>query len=183
MYKKGQLLDTQVTLQHLLAFPMHLKLLYLGLVVLWPFKAMAFEDQDSVTEDDQDEDVDKSDIPVFTWDTEYHYLHHGLKERLIVKFPDGGPDDAALLEPNIQIAYDETMDDVDNCIFNGMLTNESDVPVSLNGCPLNYTFEVKVEIILMTNRGIHCSHEYFGAPQFFSAQLSLSFKQCFTDCV
>ena len=142
---------------------MQVKLQIVGLISLLSLKALGFETLHGVNEEEQnndDKDINHNNVPAFEWDVEYHHLHKGQKERLIIKFKDGGPDDVAILTHSKQIPLSDNGEKVDNCIFSGMFQNEPDVSVSLNGCPLNYTFEVKVKIILkMEMTSNLCSHK------------------------
>lgn len=82
-------------------------------------------------------------LPSFKWDVEQHKKSKGQEEFLWITFPDGGPKDVAILKRINPIPdEDEEEQGVDDCIFSGSLKNESNVMVSLNGCPLAKTFEV-----------------------------------------
>ena len=60
-----------------------------------------------------------------------------------IDFPDGGPDDVAVLKQSIPIYSSEANEDKEeDCIYHGYLRDENDVAVSLNGCPGSNTFEV-----------------------------------------
>ena len=60
-----------------------------------------------------------------------------------IDFPDGGPDDVAVLKPSIPIYSSEANEDKEvDCIYHGYLRDENNVAVSLNGCPGSDTFEV-----------------------------------------
>jgi hypothetical protein len=61
-----------------------------------------------------------------------------------IDFPDGGPDDVAVLKASIPISSSEpNAENKDpECIYHGNLRDKSDVAVSLNGCPKSDIFEV-----------------------------------------
>ena len=61
-----------------------------------------------------------------------------------IDFPDGGPDDVAVLKPSIPIYSSEAIEEnkEPDCIYHGRLRDENDVAVSLNGCPGSDIFEV-----------------------------------------
>ena len=63
-------------------------------------------------------------------------------ERLLIRFPDNGTEDVALLKRTNPIPLTDDENDVDSCIFQGHLRDEKDVFVSLNGCPRSMTFDV-----------------------------------------
>ena len=126
---------------------LHLILLLASLV------GRSFCDLDFYAREEDDVDPDGDKLPSFRWDKEHHEKTNGAEEKLWITFPDGGPDDAAILEHSNPLGdatkdsrdSEENDDDdgeVNNCIFFGHLANEPDVSVSLNGCPLNMTFDV-----------------------------------------
>ena len=72
------------------------------------------------------DDYARTEVPAFKWLTSF-----GKYERLQITFPDGGPDDVAILKST------------SDCILDGHLADDQDVDVALNGCPGSMTFEVK----------------------------------------
>ena len=86
-------------------------------------------------------------FPSFTW------LYNADDVSMNISFPDGGPDDVTVLYPSIPIESLGANDDnslgqnnegkkQEECIYHGHLRDESNVAVSLNGCPGSDTFEV-----------------------------------------
>ena len=76
-------------------------------------------------------------LPSFSWDPTN--LSPDGVPLLIVHFPDGGPDDAAILTPHDPMPLIHKS----NCIFQGHLRNESKAFVMITGgCPKNNSFEV-----------------------------------------
>ena len=66
-----------------------------------------------------------------------------------IGFPDGGPNDVALLTPSIPILSSDIMDKNDpGCIFHGHLQNDTDVEVFVSGCPEKNSFQVVFSDIL-----------------------------------
>ena len=68
--------------------------------------------------------------------------------QLGISFNDGKPDDVAILERYNPIPRqpDENDEDIDQCIFKGVLLHEHNVLVSLTGgCPFEDSFEVSFE--------------------------------------
>ncbi len=65
--------------------------------------------------------------------------------QLRIKFPDGGEDDIAILEP-LDVAAGKSnalFDNDKSCVLNGNLLHDSSVLVTVAGpCPLDDTFEV-----------------------------------------
>jgi hypothetical protein len=64
---------------------------------------------------------------------------------LRISYPDFGNDDFAVLKyfNPIPLTAGETVDEIEDCIFNGFLRDEANVYVTLTGgCPGSYTFEV-----------------------------------------
>jgi hypothetical protein len=65
---------------------------------------------------------------------------------LRIKFPDGGEDDYAVLQPEKAASSGESSQDKDgpkSCILTGNLLFDSNVLVTVSGiCPLEKTFEV-----------------------------------------
>jgi len=60
-----------------------------------------------------------------------------------IGFPDGGPNDVALLTPSIPILSSDIMDKNDTgCIFHGHLQNDTDVEVFVSGCPEENSFQI-----------------------------------------
>lgn len=67
--------------------------------------------------------------------------------KIIISFPDDGPDDVAILR---RVNPD---DEEDFCLFHGVLQKEPASSVSVNGCPMNNTFEVRpIKPILYVER-------------------------------
>ena len=62
---------------------------------------------------------------------------------LKITYPDGNVDFALLKEYNpIPSGVNERLEDVDQCIYNGYLQEESNVYITLVGCANTYNFQV-----------------------------------------
>lgn len=83
----------------------------------------------------------QSTLPSFQWDKDQHSKPNNTEEHLWITFPDGGPDDVAILQ-HFNPILEPNATNVDDCIFHGALKNESEVRVALNGCPLSKSFQV-----------------------------------------
>ena len=61
-----------------------------------------------------------------------------------IKFQDGGDDDFALLRKfnPIPIGPTERSESVDDCIYNGFLSKEEDVHVTVTGCAMSDNYQV-----------------------------------------
>jgi len=82
-------------------------------------------------------DHDHENLPTFEWD-----LSNGTVQ-LIIDFNDGGkPDFVKLHRMHSEFGNDLMDDEDDECIFVGNLLNEPEVPVTVDGCPGNDTFQV-----------------------------------------
>jgi hypothetical protein len=94
--------------------------------------------------------VDRS-LPSFVWQNEESPFGVPI---LKIKFYDGGDDDSALLRKYnpIPMGPMERSDSVDDCIYNGFLSKESDVHVTVTGCAMSNNFQVKLN---KSNRGLH----------------------------
>jgi hypothetical protein len=79
-------------------------------------------------------------LPSFTWDSA-HNSSYGVPQ-LIIHFPDGGANDAALLNWFNPIPA-EHHGTVDDCIFMGHLRDERVAVTLTGGCPFSNTFEVR----------------------------------------
>ena len=77
-------------------------------------------------------------VPSFKWVQPFVEPFEGL----IIRFPDNGTEDIALLKRTNPIPVTDDEKGVDRCIFQGHLRDEKDVFVSLNGCPRSMTFDV-----------------------------------------
>jgi hypothetical protein len=76
-------------------------------------------------------------LPTFTWDSEPGSMN------LIIDFHDGGHPDVAHLERTYsQFGDDEKDEEDDECILTGYLADESDVAITVDGCPGHDTFQV-----------------------------------------
>ena len=63
--------------------------------------------------------------------------------RIQIGFPDGGPNDLALLKPSIPSFSSDIVDNNDTgCIFHGHLRDDTDVEVFVSGCPEENSFQV-----------------------------------------
>ena len=64
-------------------------------------------------------------------------------DRIQIGFPDGGPNDEALLTPSIPSFSSDIVDKNDTgCIFHGYLRDDTDVEVFVSGCPEENSFQV-----------------------------------------
>lgn len=80
-----------------------------------------------------------SGIPEFSW------LRVQPQPLLKITFPDGFEDTAVLKRFNpIPAGPNERAEDVDPCIFDGYLSHEDDVYVTVTGCPSSGNFDVKL---------------------------------------
>ena len=78
--------------------------------------------------------------------------------QLGINFNDGKPDDVAILEKYNPIPRQpgERDEDIDQCIFKGVLLHERNVLVSLTGgCPFEDTFEVSFEKVVFFIYALH----------------------------
>jgi len=76
--------------------------------------------------------------PSFKW-----ISNGGFDNRIQIGFPDGGPNDVALLTPSIPSLSSDIMDENDTaCIFHGHLQNDTDVEVFVSGCPEENSFQI-----------------------------------------
>ena len=83
-------------------------------------------------------------LPAFSW------VHDSVEDKqavplLRITFPDGAEDDFAVLRNFnlIPVGRNERAEQVDNCIYDGHLTNEENVYVTVTGgCAGSKTFEV-----------------------------------------
>jgi len=74
--------------------------------------------------------------PSFEW-----ISNGGFDNSIQIGFPDGGPNDVALLTPSIPSLSSDIMENNDTgCIFHGHLRNDTDVFVS--GCPEENSFQI-----------------------------------------
>ena len=80
-------------------------------------------------------------MPDFTWDTS---TKSGPVVKLTVSFNDNKPDDVAELtrHPVTYISLEEEEDE-NECVLSGNLRNESNVEVTVSGCPGSNAFQVK----------------------------------------
>ena len=88
-------------------------------------------------------------IPTFKWISNGDFDH-----RIQISFPDGGPDDVALLKPSIPSFSSDIVDKNDTgCIFHGHLRDENEVSVYVSGCPTDSSFQVlsNYSIFMVTN--------------------------------
>ena len=76
--------------------------------------------------------------PSFKW------ISDGYSDyRIRIGFPDGGPNDVALLKPSIPSFSSDIVDKNDTgCIFHGHLRDDTDVEVFVSGCPEENSFQV-----------------------------------------
>ena len=84
-----------------------------------------------------------TNVPTFSW-LEDQFSPDGIP-LLSVNFHDGKPNDVAILKQfnPIPRQRDEREEDIDKCIFNGHLRDESTVHVTLTGgCPFDKNFDV-----------------------------------------
>lgn len=97
--------------------------------------------------DNSEDDPIYHQVPGFEWDQYFHDQKNGEEEKLIITFPDDGPEDFAILKhsnpiPKTNGTGDE--DPIDDCIYTGYLMNERDVPITVVGCALGNTFEAQI---------------------------------------
>jgi len=77
-------------------------------------------------------------IPTFSWLQKPEPV-------LMVTYPNGLSDIAVLRNYNpIPVQSTERQEDVDTCIYDGYLSNEKDVYVTLTGCAHTNTFDVSM---------------------------------------
>ena len=100
----------------------------------------------SFWKDNEDVDGDEyknETMPTFVWDENHLSFDDAW---LVIEFKDQGPNDVAILtsyNPIPDAPDDKDQDEIDDCIFKGHLQTDSEVPVSLNGCPGSSTFTVR----------------------------------------
>jgi len=76
--------------------------------------------------------------PSFEW-----ISNGGFDNSIQIGFPDGGPNDVALLTPSIPSLSSDIMENNDTgCIFHGHLQNDTDVEVFVSGCPEENSFQI-----------------------------------------
>jgi len=91
--------------------------------------------------------------PQFSW------LRVQPQPLLKVTFPDGQEDLAVLKRFNpIPAGPNEREEDIDQCIFDGYLSEEKEVYVTVTGCPLSGNFDVQL-------RSSRLSHSMFSVTQ------------------
>ncbi len=99
-----------------------------------------------------------SNSPQFTW------LRAQPQPLLKVTFPDGQEDVAVLKRFNpIPIGPNERAENVDQCIFDGYLSEEKDVYVTVTGCPLTGNFDVLFPTFHSIKHAFHkafCSNNF-----------------------
>jgi len=80
-------------------------------------------------------------IPSFSWQQGPPHQVPLLR----IRFPDGDKDDFAILKTfnPIPLGANERAEDVDSCIYDGYLQNESNVYVTVTGCANSDTFQVQ----------------------------------------
>ena len=80
-------------------------------------------------------------LPSFSWQIDESPFGVPL---LRIKFQDGGDDDFALLRKfnPIPIGPTERSESVDDCIYNGFLSKEEDVHVTVTGCAMSDNYQV-----------------------------------------
>jgi hypothetical protein len=91
-------------------------------------------------------------VPTFTW-LENEFSPSGVP-LLSIDFHDGQPADVALLKQYNPIPkqVNELEENIDKCIFNGHLRDESKVYVTLTGgCPFDSNFDVSY---LLTSQAV-----------------------------
>ena len=78
---------------------------------------------------------DEDDLPTFSWESNGIEIYPNLR----ITFPDGSEDVAVLKEFNLidQRSFDE---EIDPCIFDGVLKFEKDVYVTLTECANTNSF-------------------------------------------
>jgi hypothetical protein len=79
-------------------------------------------------------------LPSFSW----RAASHNAIPLLRITFPDGDQDDFAVLRRYnpIPVGPNERAEDVDSCIYDGYLRDESDVYVTVTGCASSDNFQV-----------------------------------------
>ena len=80
--------------------------------------------------------------PSFKW------ISDGYSDyRIRIGYPDGGPNDVALLKPSIPSFSSDIVDKNDTgCIFHGHLRDDTDVEVFVSGCPMENSFQVVFQV-------------------------------------
>ena len=80
--------------------------------------------------------------PSFKW-----ISNGGFGYKIQIGFPDGGPNDLALLTPSIPSFSSDIVDKNDTgCIFHGYLRDDTDVEVFVSGCPEENSFQVAFQV-------------------------------------
>ena len=90
--------------------------------------------------------------------------------QLGINFNDGKPDDVAFLERHNPIPRqpNERDEDIDQCIFKGVLLHEPNVLVSLTGgCPFEDSFEVSFETVIF-GFGLQPSYKWYVHLEIYS---------------
>ena len=82
-------------------------------------------------------------MPSFSWDPE---LSADGTPLLRIRFADRTNDEVAILSRfnPIPVGKLERADDVDGCIFDGVLRDEPESVVTVTGCPLSNNFQVQI---------------------------------------
>jgi hypothetical protein len=96
-------------------------------------------------------------VPTFTW-LEDQFSPDGIP-LLSINFHDGKPNDVAILKQFNPIPRQrkEREENIDKCIFNGYLRDESTVYVTLTGgCPFDKTFDVRMTFNCCENHIFIC---------------------------
>jgi hypothetical protein len=87
-------------------------------------------------------------VPTFSWDSE----SNPETARLGIDFHDEDDADVARLRRIKSVFGDDDLDEAENeCIFRGILENEPDVHVTVDGCPGNDTFQVEISKTFLTS--------------------------------
>ena len=82
--------------------------------------------------------------PTFEWESE-------LKMKLIIGYNDYNEQSDVAILSRIHSSYssDAWEDSEDECLFNGYLQNKKDVKITVDGCPCNSTFQVRLNFFLL----------------------------------
>lgn len=78
-------------------------------------------------------------LPTFTWDSVHGPVILGIDFH-----DDGEPDMATLQRMPSEFGSDEKDEIDDECILMGYLRDEPNVPITVDGCPGNDTFQVNI---------------------------------------
>ena len=86
-------------------------------------------------------------LPTFSWDSESNME----TSKLVIDFHDKDEPDMARLRRIHSVFGDDDSDEAENdCIFRGILENEPEVHITVDGCPPNDSFQVEISKVFPT---------------------------------